>query len=82
MATQRQLDNLFWGLRKKYFARSAERIVAYEILSDINTYLKYYILNSYEMAALFERAVVATDGQETFDYIYEDNGGNLLPLFV
>lgn len=81
MATQNQQDKLFWGLRKKFFARSAETIVAHDILSDINRYRKYDILNRYEMASLFERAVLATDGQPTFDYIYEQNYGNLLPLF-
>ena len=82
MATQKQMDNLFWGLRRKYFAQSNERIVAFDIISDINTYRKYDILNLHEMAALLERAVLATDGQDTFDYLYEENNGNLLPLFV
>jgi hypothetical protein len=81
MATQRQLDKLFWELRKKFFARSDKMIVAHDILSDINHYRKYYILNRYEMAELFEQAVIATDGEDTFDYIYKENNGNLLPLF-
>ena len=82
MATQKQKDNLFWGLRQKYLLRSETEIVAYDILSDINAERKYERLNMHEMAELFARAVEATDGDATLEYLLEENNGNLLPLFV
>lgn len=81
MASKRRLEKLFWGLRRKWFGKSDTEIVAWSILDDINTYKKYECLNRYEMAELFERAVIATDGEDTFDYISSGNNGNLLPLF-
>lgn len=81
MASERCLENLFWGLRRKWFEKSGNELVVWDILDDINKYKKYECLNRYERAELFKRAVISTDGEDTFDYILSENNGNLLSLF-
>jgi len=81
MASEKCLETLFWSLRRKWFEKSGNEIVAWDILDDINKYKKYECLNRYEMVELFKRAVISTDGEDTFNYILSENSGNLLPLF-
>lgn len=80
-----RLERLFWELRRKYLAASAGRIVAYDIRSDIDALKKFAGLSIHEKAELCERAVWATDGEATADYLVQDTAedyGSLAAYFA
>lgn len=64
-----RLERLFWELRDKYFAASGERITCHEIMWDIDGLKKFHGLSAQEKAGLCERAICATDGYESAEYL-------------
>jgi len=81
MATEVRKERLFWELRRKYFAASGERVTVFEIMWDLRGLKKYDCLTPDEKGALFERAVCACDGEASFEYVYEEEQGNIVGLF-
>lgn len=81
MASQRRLEKLFWDLRCKYLAQSAERLVMCDIQDDIQRLKKYSGLSKWEKAALFSRAVEATDGEDSLKFYVEMYGPDISVVF-
>ncbi len=86
MATQRQKEALYLGLRKKYWTKSDTQLVGRDVLDDMNAYKKYEILNLDEMVEVFLWAVCELDGwEEDFarELWSEDlDSGDLRELFL
>lgn len=81
MVTEARMEKLFWELRGKYLAASNGRVTTYEIMWDLRGLKKYSRLSPDEKAALFERAVCACDGDASFEYVVEEEQGNITGLF-